>query len=107
MDVDGQTKPVKAFGDAKRSSVGIDPPKTSPIPAAPHSPTHKATSALHFKSMTEDQLLTELRSAKNKDDAQLIMAELLKPKWTLVAGFWAVIVGIGVMVVAILAFQPY
>ena len=37
----------------------------------------------------------------------MIMAELLKPNWTLVAGYWAVIAGVVVMVIVVLFYQSY
>ena len=55
--------------------------------------------------MTENELLDELKSAANAADAQIIMAELLRPKWKLVAGYWAVITGMVVMMIVVLIFQ--
>jgi len=69
--------------------------------------TPKAMSVPNLKLMTEDELLAELRNVTDKADAQMIMAELLKPNWTLVAGYWAVIAGVVVMVIVVLFYQSY
>ena len=94
MSVDGYTKLEKA----ERRFAENEPP----IPSAT-----RRSDIRRFKSMTEDELLDELKIAANATDAQLIMAELLKPRWGLVAGYWAVIIGMGVMIVVVLVYESY
>jgi len=102
MEKDEYAKLKKAFEDAKKSYYDHAPSKPLPVVmSAPHGLIHKDLNVAQLKSMTEDELLAELKNAK-PEDAEMIVAELLKPTWTLVAGYWAVIAGMALMIVVAL-----
>jgi len=106
MNLAGHTGRERTPGDAGGRFAGNEPPKPPPAPPALYSPVSK-TDIARLKSMTEDELIAALRNNENPAHAQMIMAELLKPNWALVAGFWAVIAGIAVMAVAVVFFHTF
>ena len=102
---DRYTKREDALGGAKKRFGGYEPSNTVPVSPPPPGPVRKELDIARLKSMTENELLAELKNAANKADAQMIMAELLKPTWALVAGYWAVIIGLVVMMIVALIYQ--
>ena len=105
MAIDEYTRLREALGDAERRLANDEPSNAPPVLPAPPNPIRKDLDVARLKSMTEDELLDELKNAANAADAQMIMAELLKPTWTLVAGYWAVIIGLVIMMIVALIFQ--